>query len=205
MFVGTFNTTAGGELIEYLNVGDQRRWWPWLVGVIDIPGLERDRDQLFAEAMYDYVIGGEGCDLYLPPELEAEAKGIAKTREKIDPLADTLSTIRRDVVRMAQLGDDGKPVTRLTTDGVAVTRTEDSGGVYLVKGSEAEPFAMVGADGELWVSAKYVGELVPSSRKSDGNGITNAMQHLGWSKVKDRRTGGSDQRRGWAYAADPTL
>src|SRR3984893_14131736 len=72
IFIGTFNTTPRGELSEYLNPGDQRRWWPVLVGEIDIPALERDRDQLFAEAMFEYQV--LGTPLYLPPELEAEAK-----------------------------------------------------------------------------------------------------------------------------------
>jgi predicted P-loop ATPase len=57
VFIGTFNTAPGGELIQYLNSGDQRRWWPVLVGMIDIPGLERDRDQLFGEAMFEYQFG----------------------------------------------------------------------------------------------------------------------------------------------------
>ena len=35
LFIGTFNTTPGGDLVEYLNPGDQRRWWPVLVGDID--------------------------------------------------------------------------------------------------------------------------------------------------------------------------
>jgi Virulence-associated protein E len=66
-FIGTFNTTPGGELIQYLNSGDQRRWWPVLVDLIDIPGLERDRDQLFAEAMFEYEFGNPptsfGCSV----------------------------------------------------------------------------------------------------------------------------------------------
>jgi hypothetical protein len=196
IFVGTFNTTPGGELIEYLNVGDQRRWWPNLVGVIDIPALERDRDQLFAEAMEEYRMFG-GRDLYLRPELEAQAKAVAKTREKVDPLADTLSTIRADVLRMAQPVADECAI--LTTDGHAVMRLETDTGITLTKGQEAEPFAMdqraVPGRAVVWVSSKYVGELVPPSRKSDGPGIGAAMRSLGWSAVNDRRTG--SKRRGW--------
>jgi hypothetical protein len=167
-----------------------------LVGKIDIPGLERDRDQLFAEAMFDYQLGGN-CDLYLPPELEAEAKRLAATREKVDPLADTLSTIRADVLRMAQPVAD--ECSMLTTDGHAVTRLETDTGITLTKGEEAEPFAMdqraVPGRAVVWVSSKYVGELVPSGRKSDGPGIGAAMRSLGWSAVNDRRTG--SKRRGW--------
>ena len=197
VFIGTFNTTPGGELIEYLNVGDQRRWWPVLVGVIDIPGLERDRDQLFAEAMFEYELGGNS-DLYLPDDLEAAAKAVAKTREKVDPLADTLSTIYSDVVRMAQPVAKGR--VTVTTDGTPITRLEDGGllgrGVKLTKGEEAEPFAMYDPDGEVWVWSKYVGELVPPSRKSDGPGIGNAMRSLCWSSVEDRRIGSKASRVG---------
>lgn len=50
VFIGTFNTDADtGELVEYLNPGDRRRWWPVQVGKIDIPALIRDRDQLLAD------------------------------------------------------------------------------------------------------------------------------------------------------------
>jgi hypothetical protein len=134
--------------------------------------------------------------------LEAQAVAIAKTREKVDPLADTLSTIYRDVLRMRQPVPNGHVV--LTTDGKPVTRLETDAGVMLTKGEEAEPFAMVGADGDVWVSSKYVGELVPSGRKSDGPGVGAAMRSLGWSSVEDRRTG--NKRRGWVFTeADPSV
>jgi predicted P-loop ATPase len=196
VFIGTFNTTPGGELIEYLNAGDQRRWWPVLVGDIDIPALERDRDQLFAEAMVEYQV--VGCPLFLPPSLEAEAKAVAKTREKVDPLADTLSSIYRDVRGLHW--DKNK----ITTGGQPVTREVGKAGMMLTKGEEAEPFAVVDAvSGEVWVSSKFVVECAPTTRKNDGPGIGNAMRSLGWNSVEDRRTGG--KRRGWVCTCpDPT-
>lgn len=200
IFIGTFNTTPGGELIEYLNVGDQRRWWPKLVGFIDIPALIRDRDQLFAEAMDDYTMFG-GRDLFLPAALETAAKAIAKTREKVDPLADTLSTIYRDVLRMRRLPVQGSVI--LTTDGKPVSSRVTDAGIVLIKGEEAAPFAIYEpVSGDVWVSAKYVGELVPAGRKSDGSGIGAAMRSLGWASVNDRRSG--SKVRGWLYASpDP--
>ena len=90
IFSGTFNTSVGGEMVEYLNPGDQRRWWPVKVGKIDIEALERDRDQLFAEAMIDYQIGEA---LWLGPQFEAEAKAESAKREKTDPLLHTLSSL----------------------------------------------------------------------------------------------------------------
>jgi hypothetical protein len=176
---------------------------PALVGVIDIPGLERDRDQLFAEAMDDYFFGGDSCDLYLPPALEVMAKKVAATREKVDPLADTLSTIFAEVSRMAQPVRDRHSC--VTTDGKQVRRFGDAAGVKLIKGDEAEPFAVVGPDGEVWVSAKYVVELIPQNRKHDGGGIGAAMRSQGWSPVKDRRLGGTGQVRGWAHVADADI
>jgi hypothetical protein len=200
VFIGTFNTDAvTGDPIEYLNVGDQRRWWPSLVGAIDIPGLERDRDQLFAEVMTDYRLD-INCELYLPPDLEAVARAIAKTREKVDPLSDTLSSIHADVLRMAGPPDEGEQLT-VTTDGKPVRRVSDLRGIMLFKGEEAEPFAMVGDDGEVWTSSKYVVELVPTNRRHDGSAIRGAMRAVGWRQVKDYR--GGKQVRGWAYAAEP--
>ncbi len=185
VFIGTFNTTAGGELIQYLNSGDQRRWWPVLVGKIDIPGLEADRDQLFAEAMLDYMVG-ESCDLYLPPELEAQAKAIAMSREKLDALTDTLSTVAADVARMATVIIEG------------VRRHQSDKGVQLYKGDEAKPFARVSPDGEIWVASKHVGELVPANRRNDGAAVSNAMRSHGWiGPDKDYRSGLGEQLRGY--------
>ncbi len=198
IFIGTFNTDANtGEIVEYLNMGDRRRWWPLRVAdKIDTAGLMAVRDQLFAEAMVEYQMFG-GRDLYLSDKLEEEAKAIAKTREKTDPLADTLSTVYRDVLRMKKPVRDGH--VTLTTDSKPVRRLEHDASVKLIKGEEAEPFAMYHRDsGDVWVSAKYVGELVPSGRKSDGGtSMGFAMRSLGWTAVSDRRSG--NFKRGWVY------
>lgn len=204
LFVGTFNTDANtGEIVEYLNMGDRRRWWPLRTAdKIDTAGLMAVRDQLFAEAMVEYQMFG-GRDLFLSDKLEEQAKAIAKTREKPDPLADTLSTIYHDVLRMKSEPAVGS--TMLTTDSKPVLRLEDGASVKLIKGEEALPFAMYHCDsGDVWVSAKYVGELVPAGRKNDGGtSMGLAMRSLGWVSVNDRRSG--DKVRGWAYLLSDIL
>jgi predicted P-loop ATPase len=203
IFIGTFNTTPGGELIEYLNAGDQRRWWPVLVGDIDIEGLERDRDQLFAEAMFEYQL--LGTPLYLPPSLETEARAIAATREQPDMLAEKLSGIESTVLAAHRRKQSD------AFDGLRVQLT--TRGDKLFKCGEAEAFAMVlkpteTEEGLVWVSTKYVVECSPPSRQNDGKGIAAAMRKLGWDKVEDRRSGGPKNRRGfvWKLACevDPT-
>jgi predicted P-loop ATPase len=203
VFIGTFNTTPSGELIEYLNAGDQRRWWPVLVGDIDIEGLERDRDQLFAEAMFEYQL--LGTPLYLPPSLETEARAIAATREQPDMLAEKLSGIESTVLAAHRRKQSD------AFDGLRVQLT--TRGDKLFKCGEAEAFAMVlkpteTEEGLVWVSTKYVVECSPPSRQNDGKGIAAAMRKLGWDKVEDRRSGGPKNRRGfvWKLACevDPT-
>lgn len=56
MFVGTVNPDSTGE---YLNDSTgNRRFWPVATTVIDIEGLKKVRDDLFAEAVYLYKRGG---------------------------------------------------------------------------------------------------------------------------------------------------
>jgi hypothetical protein len=90
----------------------------------------------------------------------------------------------------------------LTTDGKPVTRLETDAGIMLTKG---KAFAMYHpSSGDVRVSSKYVVELVPAGRKSDGPGIGSAMRSLGWSSVQDRRT--ASKVRGWILTIDdPSL
>jgi Virulence-associated protein E len=188
IFIGTFNTTPGGELVEYLNPGDQRRWWPVLVGEIDIPALERDRDQLFAEAMAEYAVG---TSLYLDPALEVKAKAEATRREMPDPLADTLSDLHASILKM--LDDKTAP------DCAAITVSNWNDARLMTWGEEALPSALV-TDNEVWVASRYVVKCVPPSRKNDGKGIAAAMRKLGWVGVEDRRAG--PKLRGYVHKLD---
>jgi putative DNA primase/helicase len=201
VFFGTFNTNATtGDLVGYLNWGDRRRWWPVLVGKIDIAALERDRDQLFAEVMEDYSLYlagiGDPPKLYLPPELEAEARGNAELREKQDVLTDGLSTLFDEVLFWAtqnhpslpgntrgNTSEDvfkGRPIKRVTREG------------------EIVPLACVYTDtNEVWVSIKCISEL------AKGRNPTAAMTKHGWRKIRDRRSGKNIE--GWARQAEDPL
>ncbi|MET4216959.1 putative P-loop ATPase [Bradyrhizobium sp. LB14.3] len=177
VFIGTFNTTAGGDLIEYLNVGDQRRWWPVLIGDIDVEALECDRDQLFAEAMANYDLD---MPLYLRPKLEAAARDEAAQREVTDPLADALSDLNASVLKMLH--------TKIAPNGAGVSIANHNDGKLLTVGDHAIPSAFV-TESEIWVSAKYVTTCLPSSRQNDAKGVGAALRKQGWTNVEDRRAG----------------
>lgn len=64
-----------------------RRWWPVTVGVVDIPALARDREQLWAEAA-EAVAKGEQPMLSF--EMSSEQKEQVKARRNVDPWLDSV-------------------------------------------------------------------------------------------------------------------
>lgn len=169
IFVGSFNTDANTDgLVEYLNQGDRRRWWPVrvaLVHPIDLVALQRDRWQLFAEAkaMHCDDFGEpEWQPLRLDPSLWDAATEEQKAREVTSPIADKLSTLYSELlVKPTYLSD---------------LREVGNGRDYIVDPTE------------VWVSAKLVVELVGRIDPS-GRSIPGAMGSIGWTRVKDRRGG----------------
>jgi putative DNA primase/helicase len=73
-----------------------RRYWPVIVGKIDVEGIRRDRDQLWAEAVHEYrrlmadPSLGDGCPWWLPEEAEKIRAQQARTFTAEDPLAEKI-------------------------------------------------------------------------------------------------------------------
>jgi predicted P-loop ATPase len=75
-----------------------RRFWPIEVatnGPIDTDGLQRDRDQLLAEAA---IMEAQGASIVLPEFLWADATNEQEQRREIDPWEDALATTEGDQV-----------------------------------------------------------------------------------------------------------
>ncbi len=72
-----------------------RRFWPVRTGKIDLDGLRRDRDQLWAETA---VLEASGETLVLPEELWAAAAREQEERVEDDPWLDALASVEGDVV-----------------------------------------------------------------------------------------------------------
>lgn len=101
IFIGTTN---GGEQAGYLNdhTGN-RRFWPVRTGEIDLEALERDRDQLWAEAA---LLEQFGEELTIDPSLYADAAEQQDRRRVRDPWDDVFANVR---------GERGNGVERIGT------------------------------------------------------------------------------------------
>jgi hypothetical protein len=85
VFIGTTNED------QYLrDATGNRRFWPVKVGKIDLDGLQRDRDQLFAEAAHWEE---KGESLVLPEALWSDAQIEQEARVEDDPWIDILSKL----------------------------------------------------------------------------------------------------------------
>lgn len=71
-----------------------RRFWPVAIGAIDLEGLSRDRDQLWAEAA---TLETSGESLMLDKAFWADAAAAQEQRREVDPWEDTLSNIPEQV------------------------------------------------------------------------------------------------------------
>lgn len=97
VFVGTTNAET-----YLLDETGARRFWPVKVGVIDLEGLGRDRDQLWAEAAQAFR---KAEKWHLDQEIETLAKQEQHDRRKVDPWEKAV------LERAKKRVDAGRPVT----------------------------------------------------------------------------------------------
>ena len=84
VFTGTINLT-GGYLKDPTGA---RRFWPVTCGVINLKALDRERDQLWAEAVVRFRAGAHW---WLTPELQALATVEQTARFEVDAWTETVS------------------------------------------------------------------------------------------------------------------
>lgn len=84
---GTHNPTGHGYLKDPTGA---RRFWPVPVGRIELARVERDRDQIWAEAVHRYRAGEHW---YLTADEEAEADALTVERRAEDPWSARINTI----------------------------------------------------------------------------------------------------------------
>lgn len=82
IIIGTTNDRA-----FLTDITGNRRYWPVLVGFIDLEKLRADRDQLWAEAAH---LEASGFSIRLDPTLYPAAAAEQEKRKVIDPFVDTL-------------------------------------------------------------------------------------------------------------------
>ncbi len=84
-----FATT--NEAIYLLSQTGNRRFWSIVCGLCDLEGLERDRDQIWAEA----ILKERGTSLVLPEHLWGEAAKRQEARRQHDPWEDLLANLEK--------------------------------------------------------------------------------------------------------------
>jgi predicted P-loop ATPase len=102
IFAGTIN-----EIVYLDDQTGARRLWPIPCGRIDVEAIERNRDQLWAEAVHRYR---EGEQWWLAPVFEAEANEAQRERIDVDPWADQVGAWldeQREVF-IRTMGKDGR-------------------------------------------------------------------------------------------------
>jgi hypothetical protein len=202
IFIGTFNCTSDRQTIEYLNVGDRRRWFPQPIKFVDLIKLANDRDQLLAEALHEWkrIAGAKVVNiedrtehplLRLAPEFWAAAAIVQKSREKTDPFTTKLERLQPMLT------------TRFTDPDRIEAIYQTKRGYPALKDDDGLIYAIQEPEGGLWVSSAYVaGHL--GVNINDGSRTVQAMRNAGWrGPKKDRRSGENVNGYTWERPEDP--
>jgi predicted P-loop ATPase len=147
-----------------------RRFWPVDVGVIDLVGVRRDRDQLWAEAA---VVEASGEGLVIPQELWGDVAVQQEARMELDPWEDTLLPV------LARLIDRGKPV---------------EGGFAVGADLNGDPEWRVSTDHLL---TNVLG--LPKERQHNNHTkrLAGIMRGLGWLRSEEVLRFGKEVKRGF--------
>ena len=153
-----------------------RRFWPVCVGVIDLAGVRRDRDQLWAEAAAAEA-GGE--PLVIPQQLWPDVAAQQEARMELDPWEDTIA---RELARLIRLANARE-------------------GSFVIEGSFAGA-ADGNGDPEWRVSTDYLLTNVLSLPKERQNNnqtkrLAGIMRGLGWLRSETPMRFGKAVARGF--------
>jgi len=188
IFIGTFNTDANtGALVEYLNHGDRRRWWPVRVGKIDLDAFKADRAQLLAEALVRAheepdvwddtpLMSRSWRELRLPPGLWDDAAQVQKEREFSNPLALRLEGLFDRLTKR-------KPDGSLSEYYAVGDHSWHAGTDWIV------------SETDVWVRSAMIVELVGRYDPS-GRGIAAAMGANDWTP---QRLGDRNRTKGYVH------
>jgi hypothetical protein len=152
-----------------------RRFWPVQVGVIDLVGVRKDRDQLWAEAA---AVESGGEPLVIPQELWGDVEAQQQARMELDPWEDTLLPV---------LG-------RLTGRGTLVDGS-------FAKGADAngDPEWKVSTD-HLLTNVL----MLPKERQNNNHTkrLAGIMRGLGWARSEGVLRFGKEVKRGFTKSCE---
>lgn len=153
-----------------------RRFWPLRCGAIDIPGLARDRDQLWAEAVHRFR--GGAIWWIDAPVLLAEAHDEQNRRYQSDAWDDL---IEHWLTHEKHAGPDGLPHSAHTRTG-SIPRSEPLRDVSV---------------GEILQEA--IGLEPGRWTRGDQMRVSAYLKANGWERYRCREEGGRDASREWRY------